>query len=206
LIVEPKILLLDEPLSNLDAKLRVQTRIEIRERQRELGITSVYVTHDQEEAMSISDRVIVMNKGRIEQIGTPEEIYMRPQTHFVAEFIGKANFIAAEVCEVRGSIAVVSALGAMLNIRSYNGISVGDKGSLVVRPEAIELVSHSAGKHQGLVRYATYLGARITYQVDIGGDILTVDVTNPQQRSAISVGTQVGIDLQEEAIHLLKDR
>jgi len=205
LITEPKVLLLDEPLSNLDAKLRVQTRIEIRERQRELGITSIYVTHDQEEAMSISDKVIVMNKGRIEQIGTPEEIYMRPKTHFVADFIGKANFIEAEVCEIRNSVAVVSALGATLNVHSVNGISAGDVGSLVVRPEAIELVSHDAGKCQGVIRYATYLGAKITYQVDIDGNILTVDVTNPEQKSAFSVGTQVGVNLQEEAIHILSD-
>jgi len=206
LITEPKVLLLDEPLSNLDAKLRVQTRIEIRERQRELGITSIYVTHDQKEAMSISDRVIIMNKGIIEQIGTPEEIYTRPKNHFVADFIGEANFIEAEVREIRDSVVVVSALGTTLNIHSFNGISEGDVGSLVVRPEAIELVSHDEGKYQGAIRYATYLGAKITYQVDIDGNILTVDVANPQQKSAFSVGTKVGVNLQEEAIHILSTR
>jgi len=203
LITEPKVLLLDEPLSNLDAKLRVQTRIEIRERQRELGITAIYVTHDQEEAMSISDKVIVMNEGRIEQIATPEEIYMRPKTRFVADFIGKANFIDAEVREIKDSVAVVSALGATLKVHSFNGISVGGIGSLVIRPEAIELVSHDEGRYQGVVRYATYLGAKITYQVEIDGNILTVDITNPQQKSAFSVGTQVGVNFQEEATHIL---
>ncbi|MFC1714757.1 ABC transporter ATP-binding protein [Candidatus Poribacteria bacterium] len=205
LITEPKVLLLDEPLSNLDAKLRVQTRMEIRERQRELGITSIYVTHDQEEAMSISDRVIIMNEGRIEQIGTPEEIYTRPKTHFVADFIGRANFIEAEVREVRDSVAVVSALGAILNVHSFNGISAGDTGSLVVRPEAIELVSADAGKYKGVIRYATYLGASITYQVEINGNVLTVDVTNPRPGPAFPSGTQVGVDFQEEAVHLLSN-
>ena len=205
LITEPKVLLLDEPLSNLDAKLRVQTRIEIRERQRELGITAIYVTHDQEEAMSISDKVIVMNEGKIEQIGTPEEIYMRPQTHFVADFIGQANFIEAEVCAIKDSVAVVRALGETLNIHSFNGISEGQVGSLVVRPEAVELVSHDAGKFCGVIRYSTYLGAKITYQVDIDGNILTVDVTNPQPKTSFSVGTQVGVNLQEEAIHILRN-
>ncbi|MBI1928216.1 ABC transporter ATP-binding protein [Candidatus Poribacteria bacterium] len=205
LITEPKVLLLDEPLSNLDAKLRVQTRMEIREKQRELGITAIYVTHDQEEAMSISDRVIVMNRGRIEQIGAPEEIYTRPQTRFVADFIGKANFIEAEVREIKGAVAVVSALGSTLNVHSFSGISAGDDGALVVRPEAIELVSYEARKYQGVIRYATYLGAKITYQVDIDGHILTVDVTNPQQKSVFSVGRKVGVNLQEEAIHILSD-
>ena len=206
LITEPKILLLDEPLSNLDAKLRVQTRIEIRERQRELGITAIYVTHDQEEAMSISDRVIIMNEGRIEQIGTPEEIYMRPETHFVADFIGGANFIEAEVREIKDSVAVVSALGATLNIRSFNGISAGDNGLLVVRPESIELVPSDAGKYKGVIRYATYLGASIVYQVEINGNVLTVDVTNPRPGSAFSTGTQVGVDFQEETVHILSNK
>lgn len=203
LINEPKVLLLDEPLSNLDARLRVQTRIEIRERQSELGITSIYVTHDQEEAMSISDSVIIMNEGRIEQVGTPEDIYTKPKNRFVADFIGKANFIEAEVREIKDSVAIVSTMGAILNIHSYNGISPGDTGLLVVRPEAIELVSSDAGKYQGVIRYATYLGANVTYQVEINGNLLFVDVANPKRGSIFLPGTQVGVNFQEETIHIL---
>ncbi|MBI1925949.1 ABC transporter ATP-binding protein, partial [Candidatus Poribacteria bacterium] len=203
LITDPKVLLLDEPLSNLDAKLRVQMRMEIREKQRELGITAVYVTHDQEEAMSISDQVIVMNKGRIEQIGTPAEIYTHPKTRFVANFIGEANFIEAEVREVKDSLAAVSALSTIFSIPAFNGMRVGDTGTLVVRPETIELVPSDEGQFRGIIRYVTYLGAKFTYQVDIDGTLLTVDVTNPQQRPALSAGTQIGVNLQEGAIHLL---
>ena len=97
LIMEPKVLLLDEPLSNLDAKLRESTRIEIRKLQRRLGITSVYVTHDQEEAMTLSDRVVIMRDGKIQQIGTPSQIYAHPANRFVADFIGKANFLKARI-------------------------------------------------------------------------------------------------------------
>lgn len=204
LITEPKVLLLDEPLSNLDAKLRVQMRIEIRERQRELGITSVYVTHDQEEAMSISDRVIIMNAGRIEQIGTPQEIYTRPRTRFVADFIGKANFVPAEVRDIKDSTAVVTALGALLNIPAQEDISIGDTGSLVVRSEAIDLVASGSGKYQGVVRYATYLGSKITYHIDIDGYLLTVDVSDPRGDNVFSVGDQVGVKLREEAVRMIR--
>ena len=156
--------------------------------------------------MSISDRVIVMNSGRIEQIGTPEEIYTRPKTHFVADFISKASFIEAEVREIRGSVAVVNALGSTLNISSFDGISAGDTGLLVIRPEAVELLPCDQGKYRGVIRYATYLGACITYQIDIDGNVLTVDVINPKQGSMLSAGTQVGVNLQEEAIHILSSR
>ena len=101
LVMEPKVLLMDEPLSNLDAKLREQMRTEIRRIQQRLGITSVYVTHDQVEAMTLSDQIVVMNQGKIEQVGTPDEIYRRPRTRFVADFIGRANFVEATVRDRR---------------------------------------------------------------------------------------------------------
>ncbi len=107
LVMEPGVLLFDEPLSNLDAKLRVVMRDEIRKVQKEVGITAVYVTHDQSEAMAMSDKVVVMNEGRIEQIGTPEEIYQKPRTKFVADFIGVANFVETEVVDVHNGEASV---------------------------------------------------------------------------------------------------
>jgi len=137
LVVEPKLLLLDEPLSNLDAKLRLEMRSEIRRIQRELGITVIYVTHDQEEAMAISDRVAVMNIGQIEQVGTPKEIYEQPKTEFVAAFMGKTNVIPAEVVEREGDKVTVEFEGLRLDGLTYTGEN--DKVVVVIRPERISL-------------------------------------------------------------------
>ena len=111
LVIEPSVLLFDEPLSNLDAKLRVSMRTEIRRIQQEVGITAVYVTHDQSEAMAISDKIIIMNKGKIAQMGTPEEIYYQPNDEFVADFIGEVNFLRGKMKESRGEYAVIDVDG-----------------------------------------------------------------------------------------------
>ena len=137
LVVEPKLLLLDEPLSNLDAKLRLEMRSEIRRIQRELGITVLYVTHDQEEAMAISDRIAVMNIGQIEQVGTPKEIYEEPKTEFVASFMGKTNVIPAEVVEREGDKVTVEFENFRLDGLTYKDKS--DKVVIVIRPERISL-------------------------------------------------------------------
>ena len=119
LIMEPAVMLFDEPLSNLDAKLRVNMRTEIRKIQRKLGVTSIYVTHDQAEAMALSDRIIIMNKGKIEQIGTPQEVYLRPASVFVADFIGRANFIKGEVKGRDEHGLAVELYGTVLHITNY---------------------------------------------------------------------------------------
>jgi len=137
LVVEPRVLLLDEPLSNLDAKLRLEMRSEIRRIQRELGITVIYVTHDQEEAMAISDRIAVMNVGTVEQVGTPKEIYEEPKTEFVASFMGKTNVIPAEVVERNGDKVTVEFDGIRLDGLKYKGES--DKVVVVIRPERIRV-------------------------------------------------------------------
>jgi spermidine/putrescine ABC transporter ATP-binding subunit len=136
LVVEPKVLLLDEPLSNLDAKLRLEMRSEIRRIQRELGITVIYVTHDQEEAMAISDRIAVMNVGTVEQVGTPRDIYERPKTEFVASFMGKTNVIPAKVVERNGDRVTVEFESFRLDGLHYTGES--DDVVLVIRPERIK--------------------------------------------------------------------
>lgn len=202
IINEPELLLFDEPLSNLDAKLRVQTRSEIRKLQRRLKITSVYVTHDQEEAMSISDRVIIMNKGKIEQVSTPEEIYAYPESYFVADFIGKANLIPGTVKGREGENLLVSALGKNLLIAYKEGIKEGEKVTLVVRPEGIDLKEE--GKYEGIIRHATYLGSEVTYEVEVGEKILTVMVANPQERGIFSLDEKVGVSFHERGIHLLR--
>ncbi len=137
LVVEPKVLLLDEPLSNLDAKLRLEMRSEIRRIQRELGITVIYVTHDQEEAMAISDRIAVMNVGTVEQVGTPKEIYETPKTEFVASFMGKTNVIPAKVVERNGDRVAVEFESFRLEGLHYTGKS--DNVVVVIRPERIRL-------------------------------------------------------------------
>src|SRR5512136_291752 len=139
LVMEPKVLLMDEPLSNLDAKLREQMRTEIRRIQKRLGITSVYVTHDQVEAMTLSDRIVVMKDGRIEQVGTAQDLYQRPQTRFVADFIGRANFVQATVRGRRDGQLVLDALGATLTSPTSGEYSKGEVVTLVARPEMIEI-------------------------------------------------------------------
>ncbi|ASJ11054.1 spermidine/putrescine ABC transporter ATP-binding protein [Thermococcus sp. P6] len=157
LVVEPRVLLLDEPLSNLDAKLRLEMRSEIRRIQRELGITVIYVTHDQEEAMAISDRIAVMNVGTVEQVGTPKEIYESPKTEFVASFMGKTNVIPAKVVERNGELVSVEFEGMKLDGLRYSGES--NDVVVVIRPERIRLKpSENAISLQGTVDLVEYYG------------------------------------------------
>src|SRR5574341_1966592 len=140
LVIEPAILLLDEPLSNLDAKLREEMRVELREIQREVGITTVFVTHDQEEARVMSDRVAVMNRGLIEQIGTPAEIYERPATNFVAQFVGESNWFVGHVEESRAGVVVVKTEeGLIIRTRSDRAWRPGDRVQVAIRPEKIQV-------------------------------------------------------------------
>ncbi|ASJ13758.1 ABC transporter ATP-binding protein [Thermococcus radiotolerans] len=157
LVVEPKVLLLDEPLSNLDAKLRLEMRSEIRRIQRELGITVIYVTHDQEEAMAISDRIAVMNVGTVEQVGTPKEIYESPRTEFVASFMGKTNVIPAKVVERNGDRVTVEFEGIRLDGLYYTDES--DDVVIVIRPERIQLKPvENAVSFTGTVDLVEYYG------------------------------------------------
>ncbi len=143
LVIQPKVLLLDEPLSNLDAKLRIEMRAEIRRLQRELGITTIYVTHDQEEAMSISDKMAIMNRGKIMQVGDPIDIYFHPKNSFVADFIGQGTFIEGEVVDIDDFLEVEleSGLGRVKAVPSRNDldIDVGDKVLITIRPESFSL-------------------------------------------------------------------
>src|SRR6476659_3864551 len=140
IVIEPHVLLLDEPLSNLDAKLRVEMRGEIRRLQRLLGITVLYVTHDQEEALAISDRIAVMRAGRVEQIASPREIYDRPATPFVASFVGTANLLNGVICGRDGDMAEIALAGTTLRLDGVKG-KVGEKVVLSLRPEALRLLA-----------------------------------------------------------------
>jgi ABC-type Fe3+/spermidine/putrescine transport system ATPase subunit len=174
LVYRPKVLLLDEPLSNLDAKLREEMRFEIRELVDRLGITAVYVTHDQAEALALSDRVAVMNAGHIEQVGTPDEIYDYPQSRFVADFIGLSDFIAGAVSELHAEqgLAAIAAKGVNVLVTATPEMSPGRSVLFFIRPNNVDLLpaSHAGGANvfAGVVDKMTYLGDRSDYRVVIG--------------------------------------
>lgn len=164
LVLEPEVLLLDEPLSNLDAKMRTRVRDEIRDLQVKLGLTAVYVTHDQEEALAISDQIVVMNRKRIEQQGTPREIFEAPASEFVADFIGNANLVAGEIRNADGRSATCSIHGAVLEL-PYGGRRLGPV-KIAIRPEAITLdEADGSAALSGEVSRATYLGNEMQYTI-----------------------------------------
>ncbi|WP_191602103.1 ABC transporter ATP-binding protein [Marinomonas algicola] len=203
LVLEPEVLLLDEPLSNLDAKLRRHVREEIRELQQKIGLTAVYVTHDQEEALAVSDRIIVMNRSVIAQEGSPRELYEQPASTFIADFIGDANLVDADIVSIRGDSAEV-AVGSLRCTLPARDFSKG-RVKLAVHPSAIRL-SKSDGLASGLtgnVRRATYLGSQMQYEVDSEvGRLFVIDFRVDQ---AITVGSDVVITFSDRGLALVKN-
>jgi putative spermidine/putrescine transport system ATP-binding protein len=196
LVIKPAVLLLDEPLSNLDAKLRHEMRLEIVEIQQRLGITTIFVTHDQDEALAIADRVAVMNAGVIEQIDTPAGIYHRPRTEFVARFIGEANFLPGRVAEVNGERAVVATDdgGAVVVLREA-AAPVGTRVLAMVRPERVRVVRAPAGGDNSVpatVRAVSFLGAVTRCQLAAGSSMLTAALHDTAEAPA--PGTAVWIE------------
>jgi iron(III) transport system ATP-binding protein len=185
LVYEPTLLLLDEPLSNLDAKLRDRARTWLRQLQSRVGITTIYVTHDQIEALALSDRIAVMHEGQILQLAPPKEVYEQPASPFVADFIGTSNFFSGEVADADGAGDVTARLadGQMLRVRSAAGVSRGQTVTIAVRPEKIDLLPPDAGapEHEGdnilsaTVRERSYLGARYEYQVQFESMLVRVE-------------------------------
>jgi iron(III) transport system ATP-binding protein len=202
IVIKPRVLLFDEPLSNLDAKLRTSMRGEIRELQRRLGITAVYVTHDQEEAMAISDRIAVMNKGVIEQIGTAEELYRRPASVFVARFIGRSNLIEARVTTASMGHVELSIAGQPHALEGANAdVKPGQIVLANVRPEAIAI-----GKGDGLtgkVVTRTYLGEKMEYEVEVAGQMIQIVRFNPPPSERFEPGDTVSVRLPHEGVQLL---
>ena len=201
LVMQPDLLLFDEPLSNLDAKLRVQVRGELKRLQKNLGTTSIYVTHDQDEAMSLSDRVVVMNSGCVEQVGTPEEIYAHPASLFVADFIGQVNALPGRVLGRTESQILVETLDHCIGVPSRcpaNDVLV------LVRPEAIRVtVPAGDGSRAGVVEEVEYRGDRIEYRVRVGETLVVAIEASLQRRVRIVAGERVGLEFVAEAIHLL---
>jgi len=199
LVYRPKVLLLDEPLSNLDAKLREEMRFEIRDLIDRLGITAMYVTHDQAEALALSDRVAVMNAGHIEQVGTPDEIYECPESRFVADFIGLSDFIVGTVSALHAEQgrAVVTANGLEILVPAMPEMSLGGRVLLFIRPNNVDLLpaSHEAGTNvfPGVVDKMTYLGDRNDYRIVLGEGLELRVQTDGKVR--FNVGESVNVHL-----------
>lgn len=206
LAVKPKLLLLDEPLSALDAKIRVSLREEIRAIQRKLQITTIFVTHDQEEALSMSDRIVVMHKGKADQLGTPFEIYNQPKTRFVASFVGTINVLEATVLDA--SAGRFSLNGTELSLgRNLGNFKRGDKLALALRPEAASL-GVSLGKSAqltGIVQDVNFLGSVIRVRVKVGETSLSLDSFNQAAVAPPIAGETVMVSFAPEALLLLAD-
>jgi iron(III) transport system ATP-binding protein len=192
LVLEPQVLLFDEPLSNLDARLRRRVREDIRDIQTKLGLTVIYVTHDQEEALAVSDRIIVMNDAVIAQIGTPRELYDAPSDAFVADFIGEANLIDCEIVEVTDGLAQVR-IGPV--VREFDARSLGPgPAQIAVRPSRINLAGPGVdGAIPGVLAKATYVGSRMEYLVST--DLGELFVTSEEVGDTFAEGREVGLVL-----------
>jgi len=207
LILRPEVLLLDEPLSNLDAKLRVQLRYELRALQQQLKMTFVYVTHDQDEALSLSDWIAVMNQGKVEQHGAPWEIYYRPRTAFLADFVGAVNLVPATVRDVRDGNAVVSFGARTLTVPVPPGASMrtGDEVNLCVRPEALGLAARGASTDgaalPGKVARKAFLGDLMRYWITVDGREWLVD--QPDPGATMPYEDEVLIHVRPERVHVI---
>jgi len=200
LVIEPPVLLLDEPLSNLDAKLREEMQFELRQIQRKVGTTTIMVTHDQCEAMSISDRVVVMEAGRITQIDRPHRLYEHPQTRFISSFVGKANLLEGTV-QAGGPRATVQVGPVALQVEAP-GLAAGQPVALSLRPEKIRLAAPGAGLLDGVVGERFFLGSQWLYRVETALGELVVVLANDGER-AIEEGTPVGLHWPASQVRVL---
>lgn len=212
LIVEPSVLLLDEPLSNLDALLREQMRVEIRRIQKTLGITAIYVTHDRLEAMSLSDRVIVMKDGEIKQIGSPQEVYEDPVSKFIAGFVGKVAFFPVDALEgrldsPRGGSGWTCKIGdkSFTVLRSADDVKPQDKVVVMARPESLRLTDRGSGYVDGVVRMNVYLGSSIESFVETPYGEVLVQIDDPASKRIYGEGSPVSISFEPDRVRLLKD-
>ncbi|MDA0213731.1 MAG: ABC transporter ATP-binding protein [Planctomycetota bacterium] len=204
----PDLLLLDEPLSNLDAKLRLEMRSEIRRISHELRITMIYVTHDQHEALSLADQIAVMTAGKIEQIGSPRDVYQRPRTRFVAEFIGDTNFLSGDIQEARSTSGFAQVITPIASMRALvpSTKKIGDRVTLSIRPEAITIDEANAATHSqsnstiilGKCIESTYLGSYAQHTVEVNGQKIKVFEMNPH--STPFVGKQVRLTIAADQV------
>jgi iron(III) transport system ATP-binding protein len=206
LVYSPEMLLLDEPFSNLDAKLRERARSWVKELQQTLGLTTIFVTHDQDEALSMSDRIVVMDHGRVQQIGTPEDVYRRPANRFVAEFVGRVNLITGVIAAHDGAVVVVAVDGSTrrLAVAAPAGSTVSGKVTLALRPEAVTLLpaestANGTNTWEGDVHAVAFLGDHYEYDVHVGALPLTV------QSGHRVPGGRIKVHIPQDALSILAD-
>ena len=201
LVIEPSVLLFDEPLSNLDAKLRVTMRTEIRRIQQEVGITAIYVTHDQSEAMALSDRIIIMRSGVVEQIGSPQEIYYHPVNEFVADFIGEANFLKGRLEALPDNRAQLNVSGDICHAAPVPGMEVGRDYTIVLRPEAASLAEEGGLPCE--VVLSCFMGSYQNYHVKVGDTLVKLTDPNPKNKRIYKVGERCRLVFDPESVHVL---
>ena len=205
LALSPQVLLLDEPLSALDAKIRVSLRAEIRSIQRQLGITAIYVTHDQEEALSLSDRVVVMNGGRMDQVGTPFEIYNFPKTEFVAQFVGVLNSTRAEIVDPASNRVKIDSQ-QLQTAESLEAYHAGDQVVVAIRPERLSFASEGqkANLLECTIENITFLGSIVRVTVKVGQHSLFMDTFNNPFLELPKIGDKVQVTCSREAVLVVK--
>lgn len=201
LVVEPSVLLFDEPLSNLDAKLRVSMRTEIRNIQQRVGITAIYVTHDQSEAMALSDQIIIMNKGVVAQIGTPQEIYYHPTNEFVADFIGEANFLKGKLIAKDGDRGTLDIDGCKVEVDSVSSFKEGDICTVVLRPESAVIADE--GQLPCNVVLSCFMGSYQNYHVMVGNTLVKITDFNPKHKKIYRAGENAYVKFDVCDVHII---
>lgn len=202
LVVEPSVLLFDEPLSNLDAKLRVSMRTEIRKIQQRVGITAVYVTHDQSEAMALSDQIIIMNQGVVTQVGTPQEIYYHPNNEFVADFIGEANFLRGTLSSKTEGKGFIDVNGTQIQVEDISELEVGSACTVVLRPESA--VVDEEGQLPCEVVVSCFMGSYQNYHVKVGDEIIKITDFNPKHKKIFKEGEKAFVKFDVSDVHVLR--
>lgn len=207
LVLKPEMILFDEPLSNLDVKLRIQTRTEIKRVHRMLGVTILYVTHDQSEALSMSDRIIIMDRGKIVQEGSPEEIYNNPVNSFVADFIGNANFISAEVEEIEGKRVTIRLQNRIIVVKQKNprtSFKEGEEVYLAIKPEATRISQYKTD-FSGTVDVRSFLGSHTEYKIEFEGSFINVHQSNRGENiKTYQVGDKINLKFDRDLFHIYR--
>ncbi len=202
LIMESGVLLFDEPLSNLDAKLRIHMRDEIRKIQKQVGISSIYVTHDQEEAMGLSDKIVIMKDGAIQQVGSPREIYQKPVNEFVAQFIGRANIVEGKIVGENDGTVQLDVHGVVYETEKTTGHSVGDAVKFMIRPESFLI---GGGDFRVPVTKSVFMGSHHEYEVELMGKVFEISENNPMRKEVVDVGEELSFSMDPNSIHILEE-
>lgn len=205
LIMESGVLLFDEPLSNLDAKLRIHMRDEIRKIQKEVGTSSIYVTHDQEEAMGLSDKIVIMKDGTIQQVGSPREIYQKPVNEFVAQFIGRANILDGKIIDEKDDTVIIDVCGIKYETEKTTGHSLGENIRFMIRPESFIIGENDFNAE---VTKSVFMGSHHEYEIILkdGDKTTTVEISenNPMRKVPVEVGQKLSFAMDSNSIHILE--